>query len=301
MPTATDLIRGRQVVIPLTNKAGADVPVGAVVVISRNHAGAFERTTSETQSDDMVGVCLDAIASDASGRVCFMGYVPMVNLASAAAIGDQLYTSTTAGQGTPSAIAGEGAFGQALAASSTPPAVLWGKPAGAGGQQGGAVATDMIWDAKGDLAVATAANTAAKLAVGANGTLLQADSTQDTGLKWETPRTYPTFNVPGTLAITTGKLRLSFPYACTITNVRATVGTAPTGAAVIIDLHKNGATIFTNQDARPSIAIDANVSLTNVPDIAGIAANDYLTLEVDAVGSTEPGSDLVVTLECTVP
>lgn len=43
-----------------------------------------------------------------------------------------------------------------------------------------------IVDAKGDLISATAADTPARLAVGANGTYLQADSTTATGLKWGT-------------------------------------------------------------------------------------------------------------------
>ena len=43
-----------------------------------------------------------------------------------------------------------------------------------------------ILDAKGDLISATAADTPARLAVGANGTVLTADSTTATGLKWAT-------------------------------------------------------------------------------------------------------------------
>lgn len=58
-------------------------------------------------------------------------------------------------------------------------------PTGPQGATGSvAVATDTIWDAKGDLAAATAADTAAKLTVGANGFVLTADSAETTGLKW---------------------------------------------------------------------------------------------------------------------
>jgi hypothetical protein len=44
-----------------------------------------------------------------------------------------------------------------------------------------------IFDAKGDLIAASAADTAARLAVGSNGQVLTADSTAATGLAWATP------------------------------------------------------------------------------------------------------------------
>ena len=56
-----------------------------------------------------------------------------------------------------------------------------------------AVIAPTIVDAKGDLIAATADNTPARLAVGTNGQILQADSTTATGLKWATVSTSPTF------------------------------------------------------------------------------------------------------------
>lgn len=48
----------------------------------------------------------------------------------------------------------------------------------------GSVATDTIWDAKGDLAVGTGSDTASKLSVGTDGYVLTADAAQSTGVKW---------------------------------------------------------------------------------------------------------------------
>jgi hypothetical protein len=48
-------------------------------------------------------------------------------------------------------------------------------------------------DAKGDLIGGTGADTFARLAVGANGTVLTADSAETTGLKWATPASGSTF------------------------------------------------------------------------------------------------------------
>lgn len=55
---------------------------------------------------------------------------------------------------------------------------------------GGSVATDALFDAKGDLAAGTGSNTASKLTVGANNKVLTAASAQSTGLSWLFPPGY---------------------------------------------------------------------------------------------------------------
>ena len=58
-----------------------------------------------------------------------------------------------------------------------------------GGGGGGDVATDTIWDAKGDLAAGTGADTASRLPIGTNDQVLTADSAEATGMKWAAPST----------------------------------------------------------------------------------------------------------------
>lgn len=82
--------------------------------------------------------------------------------------------------------------------------------------------------------------------------------------------------------------------AKTITKVHAAVDIAPQGADLIIDVEKNGTTIFTTQANRPVIAANANTGQSTTIDVATLNEGDYLQFSVDQVGSTTPGSDLVI-------
>lgn len=103
-----------------------------------------------------------------------------------------------------------------------------------------------------------------------------------------------TWTLPSTLFVVTGQGRYYFPAAAAITSVTASVGTAPTGASVICDVNKNGNSIFSTQANRPTISATGFVSSAAIPDVTAYAQGDYLTVDVDQVGSTIPGSDLSV-------
>lgn len=106
----------------------------------------------------------------------------------------------------------------------------------------------------------------------------------------------PTFGSAGVQAVKTGQGRWYAPVACSIEGAYASVGTAPTGATFIIDILKNGTTIYTGGTNRPTISTSAFVSTIPVvaPAVTALAAGDYLTVNVAQIGSSVPGSDLTV-------
>jgi len=84
--------------------------------------------------------------------------------------------------------------------------------------------------------------------------------------------------------------------AGTIVDVRARILTAPVGSTFIVDVNKNGTTIFTTQANRPTVADGENVSSTTAPDVTAVAAGDYLSVDVDQIGSGTAGSNLLVSV-----
>jgi hypothetical protein len=107
------------------------------------------------------------------------------------------------------------------------------------------------------------------------------------------------FTVPGTLSTGTGRAKFYIPGPITLGNVRASVGTAPTGSDIVIDVNKNGTTVFTTQSSRPKIFAGQTLVSTSTPNITELTTGDFLTVDVDQVGSLNPGSDLTVQIEFT--
>ena len=104
------------------------------------------------------------------------------------------------------------------------------------------------------------------------------------------------YSISGAVTTGTGAFRIynDSGRTWTIVAVRATVGTAPTGASLIVDVNKNGTTIFTTQANRPTIAVSTNTIKRTNMDVTTVADGDYLTVDVDQIGSTVAGSNLVV-------
>lgn len=103
-----------------------------------------------------------------------------------------------------------------------------------------------------------------------------------------------------TTALTTGTAKATFrmPYAFTLTGIRASVTTAPTGAGLIADVNDGGTTIMTTN----KLLIDATEKTTQTASTAptltdtALADDAEITIDIDQVGSTVAGAGLKVTL-----
>lgn len=103
------------------------------------------------------------------------------------------------------------------------------------------------------------------------------------------------FPITGKLVVGTNLTNvLIAPKALTINKAFAYVKTAPTGASLIIDINKNGSTIWSTQANRLTIAAAAQTGSQTSFDVTALAEGDILTLDIDQIGSTLPGEDLTV-------
>lgn len=100
-------------------------------------------------------------------------------------------------------------------------------------------------------------------------------------------------------AITAGTAKATFrmPHAMTLTAVRASVNTAPTGATIIIDINEGGSTILSTK-----LSIDTSEKTSTTAASAAVISDSALaddaeiTIDFDQVGSTIAGAGVVVTL-----
>jgi len=114
-------------------------------------------------------------------------------------------------------------------------------------------------------------------------------------------RFHVTFAKTGAVVTTTDSTALRWynrsGRTLTFVMVELAAVTAPTGAAILVDVNVDGTTIFSTQSNRPTIAISANEGNTTTFNTTTIADGaHYITVNIDQIGSTVAGSDLTVTV-----
>jgi hypothetical protein len=156
------------------------------------------------------------------------------------------------------------------------------------GVGGGIAAT--LFDAKGDLIVASAADTAARLAAGTNGYVLKSNSGATNGIEWVANTASIQFVIDGGgSAITTGiKGDVQMPFACTITAARLL---ADQSGSIVVDIWKDTYANFPPTDADtitsstpPTISTATKSEDTTLTSwTTSIAAGDILRFNVDSI------------------
>jgi len=102
-----------------------------------------------------------------------------------------------------------------------------------------------------------------------------------------------------TTLLTTGTAKATFrmPYAFTLTAVRASVNTAPTGSVLTVDINEGGSTILSTK-----LTIDASEKTSTSAATAAVISDTALaddaeiTIDIDGVGSTVAGKGLKIVL-----
>ncbi len=87
---------------------------------------------------------------------------------------------------------------------------------------------------------------------------------------------------------------LVVPFSGTIITAQAHVKTNPTGADLIIDINKNGTTLWAS--GKLTISATATDGSKTTFDNTTVSVDDYFTVDIDQIGSTLPGENLTVLL-----
>jgi hypothetical protein len=146
-----------------------------------------------------------------------------------------------------------------------------------------------IVDAKGDLITATAADTPARLAVGANDTILTADSTTATGLKWATPASASPASA--TNRVDTAETTTSTSYTA-LTTAQAVTLTTGTKVLVIVSSNispgSSGSSSFMSYSVSgaTTIAANDNVAIATGSSSAALRVSaSYVSYQTVTAGS----------------
>jgi len=133
------------------------------------------------------------------------------------------------------------------------------------------------------------ANAQAAVAVSKAASVSVATSVQGPKGSTGAPGVSAVFTMQDTLTPYVGKSRFYFDANRTITQVRASVGTTPSGSPITLAVYVNGVSLGT-------LTITAGTYTATLSTSQTVTAADYATVSVLTVGNNTPGTDLTVTL-----
>ena len=177
---------------------------------------------------------------------------------------------------------------------------------GGGGGGGGDGVANLAYTAsptQGTITSDTGTDATIPAADGTNaGLFLPAEKTKLAGIAEGADGTFRSFSVAASdentsLTLGTSKLTFRMPYAMTLTAVRASVKTAPTGSILIVDINQGGTSVLGTK-----LSIDAtektSTTAASAATITTSALTDdaEITIDIDQIGATAAGTGLKVTL-----
>ncbi len=255
---------------------GTAVVYGDTVVVDVSGNRYFNKTTT-ARDLTVVGVCgeSEGIANGATGLVLTHGEC-YVNVDAATTRGNWLRAGTTSAKAAPTANPEIGVFARALETTA------------GSGQARSNVFGPIPATATGTANCIAAYNSAGKIAAAQTSALSQG------AFVW---------HFSGVVATGSSTFEYAAPYAVTLTGGYIISATAPTGCAMVFDVHSGagaGTTVFTTQANRPTLADEsAGPTAIVAPDVTAIGAGTRLFCVCDTADSNSIGADVTVILAFT--
>ena len=87
------------------------------------------------------------------------------------------------------------------------------------------------------------------------------------------------------------------PCSLDIVNVKAIVKTACGSGSIIVDVNKDGTTVFSTQANRPTLPSGSLIVTSSAPDVTSLPEGSVIAIDIDSVGNSI-GADLSVIVKC---
>lgn len=104
-----------------------------------------------------------------------------------------------------------------------------------------------------------------------------------------------TFTMQDQIEAVVGTQFIPFDSAASLVSIQAVTSVSPVGQDILVDVNINNVSVWANPADRITIPAGQDESaVVTVFDTDSFVAGDRLSIDVDQVGTTNPGEDLVV-------